>query len=106
MESTPNEQIPQIEAILRKGAWAAKNDDEFCLMAQAIIDKSPQNPKDLHSALRKYLVNGDNFNKGTKKAFSAVLKQLTDGGFIGAKKKVESPKELDTPSTMYEDSES
>jgi len=73
MESTPN-MIPDIEAIIKSSSLDANKEDELCLIAQAILDKAPQNPKELHSAISKYLKSGNNFNKGMKKTFSAVLK--------------------------------
>lgn len=84
-----------------------KNDEDLCLMAQAILDKSPQNPKDLHAAVHKYLVNGEKFNKKLKGACANVQKELAAAGCIGEKKKrAESPDCGDTPSTQFEDSES
>jgi hypothetical protein len=106
MESTPNEMIPTIEAIFKKSSLDALKEEDICLIAQAIIDKAPQNPKDLHTAINKWLKSGNNFNKGMKKTFTAILKELVDGGCVGPKK---APKKLDiedTPSTMHEDEES
>ena len=109
MESTPNEMLPKIEAILRKGAWSVNNEDEFCLMAQAIIDKSPQNPKELHTAVGKYLTDGAfKFTKNMKKTCAAVQKELSSKGCIGKKIEVEKSEsdEGETPSTMKESEQS
>lgn len=102
MESTPNTMLPKIEAILRKGAWKVNNEDEFCLMAQAIIDKSPQNPKELHNAVGKYLTDGAfKFTKNMKKTCATVQKDLSSNGCIGKKIEVEKSEseEEETPST-------
>ena len=108
MENTPSAKLTQIEEILKSASWKIKKDDELCLMAQNVIDKSPQNPKELHSCIEKYIVDGHKFNKNLKKACAAIQKKLADAGCIGEKK--EKPKEdsdiEDTPSTQMEDSES
>ena len=51
MESTLNPQLAQIEEILKSGSWKIIKDDDLCLMAQAIIDDCPQNPKELHTCV-------------------------------------------------------
>jgi hypothetical protein len=70
-------------------------------MAQAIIDKSPQNPKELHNAVGKYLTDGAfKFTKSMKKTCATVQKDLSSNGCIGKKIEVEkSDSEEETPST-------
>ena len=51
MESTPNELLPKIQVILQGAPWSLKDEDKLEEMAQKVIDKSPQNPKELHGAL-------------------------------------------------------
>lgn len=107
MDNTPNTQLPQISEILNSGSWKIKNDDDLCVMAQSIIDKCPQNPKELHSCVEKYIVDGNKFNKGLKKICAGVHKKLSDAGLIGGKKEKPKVQEIeDTPSTQFEDSES
>ena len=72
MENTPSPQLAQIEEILKSGSWKIIKDENLCLMAQAILDDCPQNPKELHSSVQKYIVDGDKFNKGMKKICAGV----------------------------------
>jgi|TARA_B110000285_G_C15116213_1_gene614248 hypothetical protein len=108
MENTPSPNLKLIEEILQSASWKIKNDDELCLMAQKVVDKSPQTPKDLHACVEKFIVDGHKFNKGLKKTCAAIQKKLAEAGCVGEKK--EKPKEdsdlEDTPSTQFEDSES
>jgi len=100
MQSTPNDKYIAIETIL-KAQLSPKKDDEICVMTQLIIDECPQNGKDLFDLLQNYLKDAESFNRGAKKLFTQVHKDLDKKKCIGKAK----PKKVVTPKAQPKEEE-
>jgi hypothetical protein len=77
--------LDQISTALQAGL-KANRDDDYCVMAQLVLDDPPQNPKELHSLLCSHLADGDNFNGGMKKKCTSVMAALNKKKLIGKAK--------------------
>lgn len=90
-----------IETALRAGL-TTKQDDEFALMAQLVLDAPPQNAKDLFDLVSKHITNGKAFNKGMKQRCSSIVLELKKQTAAATPKPTPSVAEQSTPSTLHE----
>jgi hypothetical protein len=70
-----------------KGAIKAKSAGLYSSMAQQVLEDAPQNGKELFDSIGKHMADAaDSYNRGMKKLFTQVFKDLESKGLVPAKK--------------------
>jgi hypothetical protein len=86
-----------------KGSLKASDSRLYCTMANLVIEEAPQNAKELFDVVGKHMADApDSYNRGMKKIFTQLFKDLDAKKMIGPKKekKVEEQK---TPTVSDDD---